>query len=378
MAHVIPFSNFPTIESKLNMFKQLTQDGKQLFSIYDDFVATPFLYKRPNGIKGTFATNHTFCGQLSPNQTELVNQAANVLKNKSSVLLTVYCGGGKTVMTIWLLAQIGLPVLIVVPKIALVNQWHERIKQFCPSLVYHIQTGRKKDAPPNYSVLVLDEVHQLFSPHNLNSILKISPQFLIGATATPWRPNEDDKFKWFFADRLSFSRPAIKSSVWVILTHLKPPIKENEGSGRLDWNAILNWQASDPDRIAKIISTCRQAPTPQLILIKRVEAAKLLNFDPENTQIICGKDHSIDIHTKTNYVIATFSKLGTGFDFAQFKTLVLTSDVVEYFEQFAGRILRSNQDALFIDVVDDFGPLWGHFQKRCQFYNSLKAKFKYV
>lgn len=378
MANAISFDQFKTTEAKMQMMKTLTEQGNLLYCVYDNFVATPFLYNRALGAVGKkFGAPHCFIGALNNSQQTLVDQALDILKQKSSILLTVFCGGGKTVMILHLLAQIGLPVLILVPKVALINQWHARIKQFCPTLQYHIQTGRKTP-PTNYPVLVLDEAHQLFSPQNFQTILKVYPDFLIGATATPWRPNEIDKFKWFFADQLTFARPPINSTVWVLQSRLKPPIKLN-ATGRLDWNELLNWQATDLTRTAQIIDACRKAPTPQLILIKRLVAANLLNFDPASTQLICGTDHSIEIRPTTKYVIATFSKLGTGFDFSKFKTLVLTSDVVEYFEQFAGRVLRSQDgDALFIDVVDDFSPLWTHFHARTKFYNALGANIKFI
>jgi hypothetical protein len=146
---------------------------------------------------------------------------------------------------------------------------------------------------------------------------------------------------------------------------------------RCDWNAFLNWQATDETRMAIVVEACRQARPPVLILVKRVAAARLLAASLDKCQRVEGACVRISIDPHAHFVVATFSKLGTGFDHAGFASLVLACDVVEYFEQYAGRVLRQvTSSPTFVEIVDTFGPAWAHFGKRLDYYKALGASFE--
>lgn len=377
MARLITHVSIPTRDERISLCSDLYINNMSLADIKADHVLVPFNYgRRPKQPPICWERPAQFCGQLTEAQQKIVDQARQNIDKYRSTLLTIYCGGGKTVILLNLLCQLNLPTIVLVPKKVLVQQWKERIATFCPTLDIIVQTGRCANFCAGREILVLDEVHQMFAPQNCKSLLRFTPQFLLGATATPWRPNEEPIFDLFFKPKsvISLGRPPIDCQVRVIWTGLRPPIESN--GARLDWNAILNWQASDAIRTRMIIDECKAAPCPQLVLVKRLEAAHALNFDPAVTQIICGTTKDETILPTTKYVIATFSKLGTGFDHAGFSTLVLTSDVCEYFEQYAGRILRSlSGRPLFVDFVDDFFVLTKHYKLRREFYNSIGAKF---
>ena len=379
MAHHIPFDNFPTLPDRVAAIRTLQRGNTQLFAVREDSVfAAPF-----NSLRQWTRTRPLpvappveFCGQLRGHQQTIAADALRHIQTSTtpSVLFTLYCGAGKTVIILWLLCRLGLPALVFVPKRVLIDQWRARIRQFCPGLQFAVQTPRTP-ITGDWPVLVLDEVHQLFTPTHLHGILNVTPHILIGATATPWRSDELDVFDLFFDRRINLTRPPIACSVLIVATGLTPAVGST--AGRLDWNSLLNWQASHDARNALIVEVCRECPTPQLILTKRIEAATAIAQALGPTAQMISATSSGAVDPATQYIVATFSKLGTGFDHATLRTLILASDVLEYFEQYAGRILRTSATAaLFVEIIDDFGPLWAHYRERAKLYASLGATVK--
>ncbi len=55
-------------------------------------------------------------------------------------------------------------------------------------------------------------------------------------------------------------------------------------------------------------------------------------------QLFFGSNQKFDKNCKV--LIGTSAKIGTGFDFDKLDTLLLAADVVEYYIQFIGRIMR--------------------------------------
>ena len=359
MANRIPFEKLPTLDERINLVKRL--DSK-LYYIGENTISVPFLVNRENFAPRSSFSPIEFCGQLFPFQEKIAHDALDNITIGKSILFSLYCGAGKTIIILWLLARMGLAALIVVPKKTLVGQWKERIQQFCPQLIYHVQTGRTALKSHDWKVVVVDEVHQMLTPGGLCTLLQTCPDYLIGASATPWRPDEN-YFHLFFNHKLELTRPPTRSTVFVYRTGLTPHVKVCLATNQLDWNSLLTWQANNNERNDQIARVCKSLPRPQLILTKRLTANEELRKRLPDADII----------------IATFSKLGTGFDDKRLKTLVLASDVVEYFEQYSGRVLReSSGDVLFVEFIDNFGPLWAHWRKREVFYKSIGAHIRWV
>ena len=389
MANIVHFRDTGSLDERRKLIARLTLPQLHLFRVDDPLLYLPFTMGKRYECARVRGKPQEFKTILTPQQKHIATEGLTALLNDTtpSILLTLFCGGGKTVIILWILAQLGLPALILVPRIVLKTQWKERIAQFCPTLIYSIQTIHMSESfdSESWPILVLDEVHQIFTREGFRTIFKCAPLYLIGASATPWRPDELNVFELFFSRRLSFARPTFKSRVLVVRTGLTPQT-EQTAQGKLDWNSLLNWQASDPARIEIIVRYARATPTPQLILTKRVAASRLIadnigssDGGEVHVQIVGGTCAQAKMNPETTHLIATFAKLGTGFDCAALVTLLLTSDVVEYFEQYAGRILRNcdSSGALFVEFLDNFAPLWSHFAERRHFYDSIGAKYEW-
>ena len=124
-------------------------------------------------------------------------------------ILTVPCGYGKTVMSLWCASQVGRKTLIVVHKEFLMNQFRSEIERFLPSarigkiqgtvcdvedkdiVIGMLQSLVLKDYPKEmfqqFGMVIFDECHHLAAEVFSQVLMFVGCWRMLGLSATPDR-----------------------------------------------------------------------------------------------------------------------------------------------------------------------------------------------
>lgn len=345
-----------------------------------------------------------FRGELRAEQKNCRNQALILLQERKSVMLSCYTGFGKTVTAINISSKIKLKTFIVVPKKPLLKQWESEIRLFLPdaqTMVVEPSKIGKVDFTTvpdfciinacnvhklsqtflkNFGFVIVDEAHLCMTEKLSENLLLLTPRYLLGITATPYR---DDGFNTLF--NLFFGEEKVKytlnkkHTVYKVKTGFNPDKEKYLKHGphyktKVDWNTILDEQSKDEKRNKLIIDIVRQFKDRVfLILVKRVEHGQFLMDSlqqlGEKVTSLLGKQQEFD--KEARILIGTNSKIGTGFDHPKLDTLLAAADMVSYYIQFIGRVMRRKDvEPIIFDLVDSHPTLKRHFEKRSKVYSK--------
>jgi len=150
--------------------------------------------------KYSIADNYDDAIYLRPYQKFIINQVKN---ENGSILIEAPTGSGKSVIASNIAkdeTNKGGKVLIVAPKIILLEQLAETFKELTPSIIHGskdydnkhnvfistIQTAHKRDLGFEPSMILIDEVHFGFDGKMIKQLLKDFGGRLIGLSATPY------------------------------------------------------------------------------------------------------------------------------------------------------------------------------------------------
>lgn len=396
-----PILTFETIEmvdvtdNKLKYYVNLP------FSYYFHHISSIYNESFPNSNKDfSRSSGYCFNGNLNKVQTEVKDEAYDILNRTRSILISLYCGCGKTIFSIFLASRLQYKTLILCHRLNLIDQWEYSIRKVCPDASIQVAdsknvintecdfvimnvsnvTKRKRNDFDHIGLLIIDEAHTICTDNLSQSLFWIHPKYTIALTATPDRTDGKGKIL-----ELYFGPERIERKLWrpfntyVIRTQFKPKSTQNR-QGRLDWNAVLESQALNEERNDMIVDIIRYFKTRNfLILCKRVDQGNILTTKLKNV----GED--VDVFTGTSkkfnrnsrILISTYSKTGVGFDHPRLDSLIVASDVEEGIEQYVGRVFRREDVVpIVFDIVDKMFTLNKHFLTRKQLYNSIGGDIK--
>ena len=143
---------------------------------------------------------------------------------------------------------------------------------------------------------------------------------------------------------------------------------EKTVQGRVNWGAILDAQSKNEERNELIIRIIQSYPQRNfLVLIKRVVQGeyllKRLQELNEHVTDLIGNNQEFD--QSARILIGTCQKVGVGFDHSKLDTLLLATDIEEYFIQYLGRVFRTQEsEPVIFDLVDENKILQKHFSTR--------------
>jgi Chloriridovirus putative helicase len=366
----------------------------------------------------------SFQGSLRENQMVVRREAIDVLEKNHSVIISCFTGFGKTIGSINLACKLRLKTLVVVTRIVLMNQWKESILKFCQcegnkgTSMVEIISSKDDYVMCNFAIInainipkmepgflesfgtvIVDEVHLVMARKTFRSLLYLTPRYLIALSATSYRSDGlDALFPIFFGKEKIIRELNKEHTIYRVNTSFKPQVKYGV-TGKMDWNALLEDQAADEQRNKLIVKVVKENPTRTfLILVKRIKQGEWLAREIEKelaNDERCGWDMEFEKckisehkEKKNKYVatlfgsnqifdkscrvlIGTSAKIGTGFDFDRLDTLLLAADVVEYYVQFIGRIMRREDvKPVIFDLVDNNKTLLKHYMERLKVYKK--------
>ena len=342
-----------------------------------------------------------FGGSLREEQKQIKKEALKFLSSTGSVIISAYPGFGKTCTSINMAIAIGFKTLIIVNKIVLINQWKESIIKFCPEASIQIVTAKSKkqqechfyivntiNVPKlqntffsDIGTVIVDEIHLIMAESLSKSLMNVFPRYLLGLSATPYRPDSLDKLIDIYFGTNKVCRKLWRDHVvYKVKTEFKPEIQYNS-NGQLNWSALIDEQANDYKRNELIIKLILlYSDRNFLVLVKRISQGeyilnRLMEYGEHATSLL-GDNQSFD--REARILIATGQKCGTGFDHDKLDTLLLASDFEEYFVQYLGRIFRKKDtEPVVYDFVDKNGILEKHFKTRKEIYTEHGGKIKY-
>jgi superfamily II DNA or RNA helicase len=382
------------------------------YRIVDDKIYLPFRWALQN-IPGLSRKTRSECQSIKGDleytvklnniQEEINDQCVKALNKYGCILISLFCGCGKTFYSIYLAHKIRLKTLIIIHRVILQEQWQESIKE-CLKGDYTISVLKPKGKPSQFdadflivnainmkkfkdedfkdvSCVIVDEIHSILAEQLSECLRFVSPRYLIGLSATPYRPDGLDGLLDFYFGKdnkvvRELYHPHVVYKIKTTVTYME----ENN-----QWNALITSQSMNEDRNNFIVELIKKFNDRCiLVLCKRIEQAKYI-FEKLKT---IGEKASIMVENKNTFdkdsrvIVAGVLKCGVGFSFSKLNTLILASDVIsseteEYMIQILARVIRTREvKPIVFDIVDNHGVLQKHFLVRKRVYEKAGGVIK--
>jgi superfamily II DNA or RNA helicase len=345
--------------------------------------------------------NVKFIGKLREEQNYVKKEALTRLNIKSCVLISSYCGFGKSITAIKLAMCLKLRTIIVCNRIQLIKQWKDSIERFCSNEIIISILGKKNQIeadfyivnismlsklqiPKGIGLVIVDEAHLIVAETLARNLRCINPRYMIGLTATPYRPDGFDILLTHYFGSDPIIRVFYQSHIVYKVKTNFVPVMEQTRQGKLNWSVVINSLSDNEERNKFIANLIFNDIIPLnrniLILVKRVKQGEaimnaLYNLGIMDVTTLMGNSNEFNRDAKI--LIGTVQKCGCGFDHSKMDTLVLASDVDEYFVQILGRIFRRKDTIpLIYDIVDNQHILEKHFNSRCEVYKKSGGEIR--
>jgi len=335
-------------------------------------------------------------------------------------ILTLPCGFGKTILTLNIIAQLGVKTLIIVHKEFLVDQWVDRIKHFLPEARIGIIQQKKvkiqdkdiviamlqsismrnydSDVFESFGLCCSDECHHLSSEVFSRALPKIGCKYNLGLSATPTRKDGLTKvFLWYlgpFIHKIT-KRDEAELDVRIIdyLSDNGNLVREElTFMGKICSSKMINNICYYPKRarflVKVIFDILKDERRNVIVLSDRIKHLEMIyhyitktGFEDVSFYIGGMKRVDRELAEKKRLILSTWAMSKEGLDLPKLNTMILSSPKSEI-TQAIGRILRKKHEVvpLVIDIVDKnindpntaFSCFTKQSFKRLRFYNKCK------
>jgi superfamily II DNA or RNA helicase len=360
--------------------------------------------------------NFKFTGELRDGQISIVTPANETLDKTGSVLLASDTATGKTVMSVYLSSLRHVPVLVMFKLGILIDQWKNSYLEFTNAKVCTVDKGKSMFTynpydesgnfiPPDVFItlytqlehipecwlkdigcLILDEVHMMCTPEAAGALLKTTPKYIIGCSATPEREDQLHLMAYsILGTKLYIIKNPTHVEVYRILTGFVPTMQNNR-IGRTDWTVLINSLYENEARNTMIIDTIMKNYGTYKILVatSRKEYAK--NLSEYLNSINIPSDYFVGSMRNCKDVrvlCGVYQKMGVGFDEKssiidysgeRVSLLIITFSIKNWrlLKQLVGRVMRSDHP-IVMDLVDESSIHNRHWKEREKYYKSINS-----
>ena len=277
-----------------------------------------------------------FSGKLLDRQKEPFKKAVEYLKQYRTVTIALYPGFGKTFMGVMLSWYINQYTCVLVHRENIGKQW---VKTFLRYLnvtkeeVWFVDNKVKKEAKilvcmdgridkiPNWlkekiGTLIIDEAHCFCAPGKVKALLSLCPNYIIAETATPTKDNGLHKVIQSICGTHYIREISNKPyNFFLIQTNL-----DFSTTGGNPFGQLLNAQCENQERNRIIIELLKANQDKKTIIAtartQHCEDLKsLITAEDLASSELYG---TIKNYQTKNILIGTGSKMGVGFDEANF------------------------------------------------------------
>lgn len=363
-----------------------------------------------------------FNGSLRPNQEKIVKLYQDTChetefskKYSNGGLISIQCGGGKTVIALNIITRIKKKTLVVVHKTFLMDQWKERIKQFIPDakigyiqgpdiiidncdiVIGMLQSLSQKDYDKtqfdSFGLCVIDEAHHIGAEVFSRSLRKISCWYMLGLSATPKRKDGLSKvFEYYIGPYIFKQTESEKRALDVNIINIKNNNHYQQEvvmyNGNSNMPRMINNICEYKPRtefICYLVDYILKIGTDDTQILILSDRRNHLNeiFEQVEREKICSvgyyvggmKELDLKKSESKTLILGTYSMSSEGMDIPSLNTLILSSPKSDI-QQSVGRILRKKGSILptVYDINDNFSSFSNQVKKRKTFYK--KSNFK--
>ena len=364
--------------------------------------------------------NIDFIGNLRETQQEPINNFLKAARDplKMGGIISVPCGFGKTIMSLYIACQLKKKTMFVSHKDFLNQQFIDTVKLFAPDAKVGIIKQKKVDvvgkdfiiaslqslAMRDYDIgifddigfVIIDEVHHTGAQVFCKAFRKLNNPIILGLSATL---NRKDGMRRVFEYYIGKSVYTLKNKelcdvIVQVHKYFEPHI--DYSTVKLMWNGKENGAGM-------INNICTFRPRTEYIMFVLKD---ILSKEPERRVLILSErrnqlkdieqfiiEHNIAnssygfyvggmkqtdlaISSEKQIILATFQLASEGFNVPSLNTIIFASPISDI-QQSIGRILREIPEKrkytpLCIDIFDDFSIFKRKGASRLKFYNSNK------
>jgi hypothetical protein len=406
--HIETIQNMLTLKPEISYnkySKEATPEPIIFYYIRDTMLYLPYLFASslfqiiPNLNQPFLNTNLTFTGTLRPNQITVAVEAWNQLQKIGTTTLGLYPGFGKTILGAELASRAKLLTLVLVHREILTTQWKKTFEDVTNGKVWIVGEPRPpetctviicmdtrcelipKEVQDQVGFLIIDEAHAFCTPNHVACLLTFQPKYIVVESATLERDDGMETMIYAICGTQGVFREFnTPFNVVKILTNTKPIRKLNRMK-EIDYIALRSDTLFDPRRNQIILElTARNLNCKILILTALVDHAVYLHRALLQRGIksdcLCGTKKGYEDAT---VLVGTISKIGTGFDQANFcptydgrpfDLLILVTSIrkTSALVQNVGRLFRSKTVPTLYHLVDNDDIFKNHWNRCRKWY----------